>query len=485
MKRFLFFSLCIIFFMADPVFAIDRYSYESILSEFSQPGNNQHYNKNTGEKIDINISGPVSIGRAIGIALLNNPDIDMTIERVRQSEAMIDETLALFLPTISAYGEYVQGDAPSAYLFKTIDQRDLPVGIDFNRPGWFENYETGVRGRINLFNGGKDLLRKRMAETGLEISELDRRAVENALVASVIKAYYNVLAAGEYTAIAEESVKTVGRQLGIMKIRFNAGGALKSDLLSLEVRLAQAKEDLVRAKNGHDLTLSGFANLLGYDPDTRINLKNDEKVPGKYPQDYKSGLAHALANRPELLKTRKQIIQSRMSLEEARRQYLPRLDAEARYYLDDSGFDFERSRENWTAGIVLKWDLFAGMSRPAGVKKARGLLQEMLAADRKAVLSIQLDLKTAYLKLNEAKARLEVSKASTAQAQESLRLVKKQYEGGSSSITRYLDAELARNRSRINAAASFHDKQKAVADVGRALGYWSIHAREVNERYGR
>ena len=100
----------------------------------------------------------------------------------------------------------------------------------------------------------------------------------------------------------------------------------------------------------------------------------------------------------------------------------------------------------------------------------------MLAADRKTTQSIQLDLKTAYLRLAEAKARCKVAMASIAQAEEALRLVRKQYEGGSVTITGYLDAELACNRARIRSTTAIYDKQKARAAVGRALGYWGTYA---------
>jgi outer membrane protein len=67
---------------------------------------------------------------------------------------------------------------------------------------------------LNLFNGGRDYLRKRMAETGLAISRLDRRTVQNGLVTSVIHAYYSVLAAEKYVGISSDSVKTVQKELG-------------------------------------------------------------------------------------------------------------------------------------------------------------------------------------------------------------------------------------------------------------------------------
>lgn len=427
---------------------------------------------------------PVALDQAIALALQDHPDIEMALARIRQAHAMIDEATASFWPVVSAYGEYLQGDAPSSYLFKKIDQRDLPPNVNFNDPGWFENYEVGLRARINLFNGGTDLLRRRIAETGLDIHELDRRSIENALVESVIHAYFQALAARDFVEIARQSVDTVEEQRRVVEVRYRAGGALKSDLLSLEVRLAQAREELVRGENNRDLTIAALAILLSLDPDAPLRLRGGETVVRNFPRDYASGLTQALANRPELKKVRHQVVQSYMALDTARAGYLPRLDAYAKYYMNDASAGFDTSRDNWVAGVILNWDFFTGFSTRAEVDKARGVLDEMLALDRKTIQTIQLDLKSAYLRLAEAEARLEVTRASVVQAEESLSLVKKEYEGGSATITRYLEAELALNHARILAKAAYYDRERALASVGRGVGYWAVYAEEVRKEHG-
>ena len=96
----------------------------------------------------------------------------------------------------------------------------------------------------------------------------------------------------------------------------------------------------------------------------------------------------------------------------------------------------------------------------------------MLAVDRKTILNAKLEVKNAYLNLGEAQARVAVVRKSVASAEESLKLVKMQYEGGSATITRYLEAELDRNRAKIRATAAFYDYQKAIFEIGRAIGYW-------------
>lgn len=479
--RFCFHSLLLISFL---LFCLScrhsqRYDYAAVKTEYGKqkdPSRTSSPNRtdtSSPPEEAVNAAGELTLERVIRIALQSNPDMDMAVARIQQSEAILDEAMSVFWPVIGIYGEYLQGNAPSAYLFKTIDQRQLPPGTDFNNPGWFENYEVGIHGRLNLFNGGRDYLRRRMAETGLQISQMDRDTIKNGLVTSVIHAYYSALAAERYVAISGDSVKTVRKELEMVTVRYEAGGALKSDVLSLKVALAQSEEDLIRARNNHSLSISSLANLLGLDPDTPIQLAGNDQAPIQVPDLYEKALVTAFARRPELQKTRLQVIQSRMNLDVARSEYLPRLDAQAKTYFDDPDFSFDWDRRNWTAGIILNWDLFTGFGTKSHVDRAHAVLKEMLGADRKTTLAVQLQLKGTYLKHQEAKARWDVSRASVALSEESLRLVQKQYEGGSATITRYLEAELARNRTRLRAATAFYDREKTAAAIGRAMGYWA------------
>lgn len=270
-------------------------------------------------------------------------------------------------------------------------------------------------------------------------------------------------------------------QLRIVEVRYRAGGALKSDVLSLQVRLALAREELIRARNGHSLALASLCNLMGLDPDAELHPAEGGGVTLTVPPSYEAALPLAMAHRPELEKARLSVIRSRMGMDAARGAYLPTLDAQARVYADDEDLGFEGDRKNWTADVILNWDLFTGRSTVAAVRKASSVLDEMLAADRKAALSVKLDLKTSYLRLAEARARLEVARASVARAEESLRLVKAQYEGGSATVARYLDAELDRNRTEIRSTAAFYDREKARAAVGRAFGRWADFGEEKGE----
>jgi len=394
----------------------------------------------------------------------------MALMRVRQSEALFDQSLAAFLPMLTLYTEYTRGDAPSGFLFKTIDQRLLPPDTNFNAPGTFQNWESGARLRWNLFRGGQDYLRRRMAAEGVGISRLDRVTLRNTLTASVIKGYYNCLAAADMAAVAGQAVESVAAQLKQTEVRHAGGGALKSDVLTLRVRLAQAREDQVRADNNQRLALAALANLLGADPDAPLTLSGQEAGEPLVPPNYAQAVVEAMGRRPELARVRRQVVAARLALDAARAEHLPRVDAQGTIYWDDPLAQYEGGRGNYSFGAALSWDAFTGLSSLRETDKARAALREVLAADRLAGLQVQMDVKSAYLALAEAIARLDVSRAAVEQAEEALALTRIQYNGGAADVTRYLDAELNLNAARARRMAAGHDARKARADIARALG---------------
>ena len=452
----------------------DAYHYDSIKTEYADWACNLGETRGAASLSETcAIQGKLTLLEALDIARANNPELLMAVARIEGARALMQKSAAPFYPHVNVYTEYLQGDAPSAYLFKTIDQRQLPPDIDFNDPGWFENFESGLNAGINLYNGGRDSLNREMAKTGVSISQLDRDGLENQIMATVIGAYYDVLAAAQFTFVAHESVETTRSQLEIMQIRFQSGGALRTDLLSLQVRMAEAEEVLVQSRNRQRLAKAALAEILGLEPETPFGLVNAPEHALEVPEDSFSALEDALNQRPELAKVRARLRQSKMAVDASRAGYLPQVNLMARYFADDSEMKYSRDRDNWTAGLYLNWNLFDGFATRSSRAEALSRLQETLAADRKTLLAVKFDVKRAYLNLNEAQERLNVAAANVETARETYGLVKRQYEGGSATITRYLEAELAYNRARMRETSAYFDREKARAQIARSIGYWT------------
>ncbi len=452
----------------------DSYRYETIKTQYADMACNLGRSRAADTPpATCAVNSSLTLQDVLDIAQANNPDLLMAVARIERARAILEKSAAPFYPQVNVYTEYLQGDAPSAYLFKTIDQRKLLPGTDFNNPGWFENYESGVSAGINLFNGGRDGLNREMAKTGLTISQLDRDGIENQVLATAIGAYFDVLAAANFTTVAEESVETTRSQLRIMDVRFQAGGALKTDLLSLQVRMAETEEILVQSRNRQHLAKAALAEILGVEPDIPFGLSEAKPRAVDVPDGPLSALDFALDHRPELASVRERLRRSKMALDATRAGYLPQVDFMTRYYADDPEMKYSTDQANWTAALYLNWKIFDGFATKSNRAEALSQLQETMAADRKTLLAVKFDVKRAYLNLNEAQERLKVTTSNVGTAKETFELVKRQYEGGAADITRYLEAELAYNRSRMSETAAYFDREKARAQIARAIGHWT------------
>lgn len=433
-------------------------------------GNSQEYSSSTLKLTNNNL---MTIEDSIRTALAQNPDIGMARDRVKIADEALKRTEALFKPRITLFSEVSTGDAPSAYLFKTIDQRELPPNTNFNDPGTFTNLETGLNMQLNLYKGGIDSLDTRIAQSNLRENRAVTDQTENLIVSSVIKLFFSLLKAQEYVNIAKQSVETIQEQLRIMNVRFDGGGVLKSDLLSLEVRLAEARKDLVQSQNLYTTTMTAFNVLLGNRPEDEIELAKNCKCPVTFPGTYQEAVVIAMEKRPEILRSKEMIQKARLSLKKADATYLPSVDLNARWYLDNEDLKINGGNDNYTAAVSMNWDLYTGNTTQSDIVMAKHGLTLALKNLDKTELMIHQDVKQAYLNHEDALQRLEVASKSVEMADESLMLVKQRYEGGSDSVTRYLESELARNRASLNRAAAFYDEKIALSDIAKSMGILS------------
>jgi outer membrane protein TolC len=412
----------------------------------------------------------LAVEEAIEMALANNHDIAMAATEIEKARAALKKSEAAFMPSLTLFSEYTAGDAPSAYLFKKIDQRDLPDNLDFNHPGSFTNLETGVMARVNLYRGGQDELTKQMAAVDLTSAESMVDGVQNEIVSMVILSFFSALKAGEYVAIAEDSLATVEEQLRIMRIRHAGGSVLRSDILSLEVRAAEARQELVKSRNRHSSAINALTTLIAHEPVEILELDGDCECPVVLPSTYDQAMEIALEARPEMFSAAALAKKARLGQERAIATYLPSLDLGARYYMDSDNLSYSTSKENYTAGLTFKWDLFTGGTSGQEIILAKQELDRAISFQQKMRLMILSELKNAFLNLEDAKERIRVTRTSVEMAEETLNLIKIRYEGGSDSVTRYLESELAWNRARISMAAAFYDKKIAQSEIARAMG---------------
>lgn len=415
-----------------------------------------------------------SLEQAIETALANNPELGMMQARIEQANAQLGESLASFYPQIKASLSYQHSDNPAQAFAMIIAQRRLSfAGNDFNHPGGVDNYRPQVTATYALFRGGQDYYRKQAAELGIETSELENAATRNQLVNNVTAAYYGELAAMEAHEISQRSITAVQSELDQSRIRFDAGTVLKSDVLSLEVQLAEARDTEIQAANAIELAQSMLKTLLGLPTNApfAINSTQQAALPAN-PAAFDELLNQALSNHPELQAAEKRVAMAERQLDVAQAAHLPRADAFVSYGSDSKDLAFSSNRDNVTAGVMVEVDVFSGFATQERIKKAEHELTAAQEAARQTRLRIEHQLKSAQVKLQDALSRAEVSAVAVKAAEEALRLVNEQRQAGVVTVTRYIEAEVARDKAHTRQITARFDALRAEAELKQATGYW-------------
>ena len=426
-------------------------------------------------------SGEIGLFEAIQEALGKNPAVDEAEARIVRAEAGADEAKSAWWPTIDTDLAYTRADAPSMVLFKSIDQHGLKAGTDFNRPGTVGDFELGLGLRYSLYRGGRRVVQQRLAALRRDDATAYKQGVENELIASVIRWYFRTLEAGELVGAARTTCETVRAELRDVRTRVEGGVALKSDLLALEVRRAEAAQALIYSKNKEIMAKETLANLLGREGASTLHLSGDEWWPRPIPESAQEAVPLALESRSELQRAALGVEMGRLETEFEKGTLLPEADLSMRGYANDDDLGYRGNDVNWVLGVSVRWPVFYGGRRKARVRASSSRAVGLEASRREMALGIRLDVTEAYVYLSDARARHEVALEAVTYAEENLRLVKNQFEGGMATVTRYLDAERDLNAARVREIAARYQRNEAQANVGRSLGWCQECAREWKE----
>ena len=422
----------------------------------------------------VSIQGPLTEATVLRALVRNNPSLAALEGKVRAADAAVDQVRASFYPVLDANVNYLRADAPSAYFFKRIDARKLQFqGTDFNDPGAFSDVEAGLNLRWNLYAGGRDQLRSWAAEVGAESVRAQLTALKNHLASQALLSMVHVRLARALAAAHEQSVRSVEAQIAEARIRVEGGTLLRSDLLSLQVRLAEAKERRIRSQLAERRAETALRELLDLPADTALDIPDESHLVPDLPADAEAALEKAWTTREDLRAARLLVKARRMEVEAAARAWLPTIDLQARLYGNTAETSLDFGDADWTVGLGLGYRVADGGARSAALQRARGALDAALAESRRLEASAARQVRDAWLAITEAEQRLEVARTALAAAEESFRLVTAQYEGGAATITRYLEAESQRTGAKAREIAARLDLEAARIGAAGALGFWN------------
>ncbi len=408
---------------------------------------------------------PWTLERAIQATLTNNPDILIATHRIAAADAMLKQANSAAWPKLQFQSSYTRTDNPMMVFGSILNQRafgEPPLGpIDFNNVPDIDNLNLKGVVSMPIYAGGQIKNARAAAQAFGQATREHAQAVRIALSFEVARAFFTIQKTREFVRAAEAAVNSFQQNLEIAKRHFESGTRVRADVLDLEVRLAQAQEDLLRAKNAHALALQGLRTLMGIE-DQEIEVA--DRAPELRPPDKLD-----ISNRPELSAIRAQIRAAEADVRRAKGGYLPTVGLFASVD-HDRGWRSEGDGTSYTAGVMMQWNVFDGQLTRGKVQEALANLEAAQETERKLRLAFEFELQQAQLNLREAEERLRVTEKGVASATESATLTRARFEQGLALTTQLIDSETALTAALVRHAEAKADYQIAIAALRKAVG---------------
>jgi len=361
--------------------------------------------------------------------LLNNQDVQVAGFEPLRAEADLVEARAIYDPTIVASNTFGREKRPIASTLDTGSIRDesltqdtwsfagglqqrVPTGGRFSitqqmsytdtnsqltvpNPQYMSSLAFELSQPLLKDAGdpdGEAAIRVATLATGISLHDFRRQVMET--VSRVTSTYWQLAFDQRMIEVSEESLVLAREVLRRETVRAERGVSNELNIARAASAAASRAVQVVRARNRAADDADSLKRLLSA-PEMPVEGEA-EVIPIQQPRffvvevDRSAAMAHALTQRPELVRARRLIDMQRIRVEAADRQRLPRLDALLRYTLNGLGNDLGasmgtqdfRDPVTWVAGLELEWPI-GNRTAQAELRRRRiDYEQTLLQADR-------------------------------------------------------------------------------------------------------
>ena len=321
---------------------------------------------------------------------------------------------------------------------------------------------------VPLFTSGRISASVAAAEARGRGAEAQADGAVQDIKLAVAEAYVGVLRAGRALGVAESNVTTLEAVVHDVEAMFERELVPRNDLLAVQVALADARQNRLRSVNSAAIALAAYNRRLG-EPLTRpAELAGTLPEPGGLPAGIDELIGQALERRTELDALDEQAEAYGQLARTERARVLPQVSLNGGYnYLENQFLDDE---EFVSAGVGVRWALFDGgqtRKRAAALERSRRATEEQR---EDAASLIALQVRKAWLEVDETHERVRVTAGAVEQAEENLRIARERYGAGLGTQTQLLEAETLRVRALTNRDDAQLDAALSRLRLARAVG---------------
>ena len=405
---------------------------------------------------------PLTLDSCLTLAKHNNPELRKAQLEIDKAQQVKAQAFTKYFPQIQASAGAFHALHPLVEL--TIDDignasvRELLnyVYVNYGDALHMSNsinlfqygYTAGVTAVQPVFAGGKIVAGNKLAKVGVEAAKLQAEITERDVLQQVEESYWLLYGLQQKRLLVfefERMLDTITRQV---QSAVDAGLALPSDMVSVELRKDHLARQQLMISNGQQLARRALALSIGYDADS-LDIDIEPDLPDKQLVHASDAQTNNTAEHRLLkLQLRAAKLERHMTLADA----LPQIAFGANYSYGKLQADILREGLRSKTGNGA---LFVTVSVPltqwweTGHKlKMHNLTMEQVQIDAD-YLGEQLNLRTqqAYDRVVEAEALLRIQQRTASHAEEAFRQAQINYNAGRATITDLLKAQTEYNQA--------------------------------------
>ena len=370
----------------------------------------------------------------------NNLQIKIAEKNAALAKADYNQSNSLFLPSISASHTAISTTNPLMAFGSKLNQEILTAS-DFNpallnNPDVTQNFATKIEVLQPLINPD-GFYGRQAAKSKFEAYQLQTERTKEYLVLEVNKAFMHLQLAYKAVAVLEKANTTGQANLKLVENYAKQGMLQKTDLLSVQVRVNEIKNQLQYAKSNVQNASDYLAFLLNEDNANKV-FKPIEDIESNI--EIVAFESKLISNRKDILAMDKTVeAYSKMS-KMNKMAYLPRLNAFGSYELFDTKV-FQTRAKGYTDGAQLSWNIFDGYKTIGKNQKAKAELEKAQTESTQYKAQSQLELNKTNRQLADAENKVNLSKLALEQAQEAYRIRENRFKEGLEKTTDLLNSE--------------------------------------------
>lgn len=369
-----------------------------------------------------------------------NLQIKIANQNFKSAQADYRQSNALFLPSISVSHTGIQTTNPLMAFGSKLNQEILsPADFNptlLNDPATTRNFATKVEVLQPLLNvdgwSARQAARAKMEAYGLQTAR-----TKEYLDLEVNKAFMQLQLAYRAIKVLEKANATGDANLKLIENYYQQGMLQKTDLLMVQVRVSEIKNQWQYAKSNVQNASDYLAFLLNEDNTNKV-FKPLEVLADDISVQPTSAILPD--NRRDFLAMDKSTLAYQKMWQSSKWNLLPRLNAFSSYELYDQQL-LGTQAKGYLVGLQLSWNIFDGYQALSKSQKAKAEYQKMSLETQQYKAKSQMELNSTSRQLKDAENKVKLSELAWQQSQEAYRIRSNRFKQGLEKTTDLLASE--------------------------------------------